>query len=169
MKKFRLLSLVGITSIALTHAGWAAGHGGGGGGAGFGGGHAGGGFGGGRATLGAGVGSRGSGVGFGRASFSAGDPQCGGQPFHSDAAGRSVVPSVRAIRASDSQQDHFASPGNRATQASRFAVARPSDQRILSARNHIFGSHEAIGIGIGIGGMRTTGTVTGGAMTAAPG
>ncbi len=26
----------------------------------------------------------------------------------------------------------------------------------------------AIGIGIGIGGMRTTGTVTGGAMTAAP-
>jgi Putative peptidoglycan binding domain len=166
MKKFRLLSLVGITSIALTHAGWAAGHGGGGGGGGFGGGHGGGGsgfggghggggsgfggghggggggFGGGRATLGAGVGSRGSGVGFGRASFSAGDPQFGGQPFYSDAAGRSVIPSVRAIRASDSQQDHFASPGNRATQASRFAVARPSDQRILSARNHIFGSHD---------------------------
>ena len=41
MKKSKLLSLVGITSIALAHAGWAAGHGGGGGGhdgAGFGGG-----------------------------------------------------------------------------------------------------------------------------------
>src|SRR5438874_584944 len=46
MKKFTLLSLVGITSIALAHAGWAAGPSGGrgfGGGGGFGGGHAGGG------------------------------------------------------------------------------------------------------------------------------
>src|SRR6267378_1332771 len=42
MKKLRLLSLVGITSIALTHAGWAAGHGGGGGGGGHGGGGGGG-------------------------------------------------------------------------------------------------------------------------------
>jgi hypothetical protein len=32
MKKLRLLSLVGITSIALAQAGWAASHGGGGGG-----------------------------------------------------------------------------------------------------------------------------------------
>jgi hypothetical protein len=39
MKKFKLLNLVGITSIALAHAGWAAGHGGRGGG-----GHGGGGF-----------------------------------------------------------------------------------------------------------------------------
>jgi hypothetical protein len=46
MKKLTLLSLVGITSIALAHAGWAAGHGGGGGGFGGGGFH-GGGFGGG--------------------------------------------------------------------------------------------------------------------------
>ena len=38
MKKLRLLSLVGITSIALAHAGLAAGHGGGGGGFGGGGG-----------------------------------------------------------------------------------------------------------------------------------
>jgi hypothetical protein len=45
MKKLTLLSLVGITSIALAHAGWAAGHGGGGGGFGGGGFH-GGGFGG---------------------------------------------------------------------------------------------------------------------------
>ena len=147
MKKFRLLSLVGIISIALTHAGWADGHGGGGGG--FGGGHSGGGggfggghAGGGGAARGAGVGSRGSGVGFGRARFSAGDPHFGGQPFHSDAASRSVTPSVRAIRASDRQQNHFASPGNRASQVSRSAVATPSDQRILSARNHIFERHD---------------------------
>ena len=46
MKKFTLLSLVGITSIALAHAGLAAGHGGGGGGFGGGGFH-GAGFGGG--------------------------------------------------------------------------------------------------------------------------
>src|SRR6202035_4636859 len=37
MKKLKLLSLVGITSIALAHAGLAAGHGGGGGGFGGGG------------------------------------------------------------------------------------------------------------------------------------
>jgi Putative peptidoglycan binding domain len=62
MKKVRLISLVGITSIVLPHAGWAAGHGGGGGfgGGGFGGGHFGGG----------GVASRGGGVGFGRPGFS---------------------------------------------------------------------------------------------------
>jgi hypothetical protein len=49
MKKLKLLSLVGITSIALANAGWAAGHGGGGGGGhgGGGGGFHGGGFGGG--------------------------------------------------------------------------------------------------------------------------
>src|SRR5438034_6965682 len=48
MKKFKLLSLIGITSLALAHAGWAAGHGGGGGGhGGGGGGFHGGGFGGG--------------------------------------------------------------------------------------------------------------------------
>ena len=51
MKKLKLLSLIGITSIALANAGWAAGHGGGGGGfggggfSGGGGGHAGGGAG----------------------------------------------------------------------------------------------------------------------------
>jgi hypothetical protein len=43
MKKLRLVGLVGITSIALTYTGWAAGHGGGGGGFG-GGGFSGGGF-----------------------------------------------------------------------------------------------------------------------------
>src|SRR6266576_169727 len=71
MKKLRLLSLVGITSIALANAGWAAGHGGGGGG-GFGGGGFGGGGGGhgGGGHFGGGVGSRGGGVGFGRPGFS---------------------------------------------------------------------------------------------------
>src|SRR5437868_8695030 len=67
MKKLKLLSLVGITSIALANAGWAAGHGGGGGfsGGGFHGGGgragpAGGGFrGGGRFGGGAGFRSRG--------------------------------------------------------------------------------------------------------------
>jgi Putative peptidoglycan binding domain len=41
MKKLKLLSLIGITSIALANAGWAAGHGGGGGGFGGGGFHGG--------------------------------------------------------------------------------------------------------------------------------
>src|ERR1700730_3443584 len=98
MKILRLLSLVGITSIALAHAGLAAGHGGGGGGGGgFGGGglsggrgggfsggaHVGGGFGGaphfggGVGGLHApgpsrvvGVGTRGGGVGFGMGRYS---------------------------------------------------------------------------------------------------
>ena len=70
MRKLKLLSLVGITSIALVHAGLAAGHGGGGGGFGgggfSGGGHAGGGgggarFGGGHFGGGAGFRSRGTG------------------------------------------------------------------------------------------------------------
>src|SRR5437763_10396132 len=75
MKKLRLLSLVGITSIALTHAAWAGPHGGVGGGFGgggfSGGGHVGGG--GGRAgPVGGGGGFRGSGVSFGGARFSGG-------------------------------------------------------------------------------------------------
>jgi len=73
MKKLKLLSLIGITSMTLVHAGWAAGHGGGGGGfggggsSGGGGGHAGGGGGGARAGgshFGAGAGFRSRGPGF---------------------------------------------------------------------------------------------------------
>src|SRR5256886_13880567 len=79
MKKLRLLSLVGITSIALTHAAWAGPHGGGGGGfggGGFGGGgHVGGG--GGRAgPVGGGGGFRGGGGSFGGARVPG-----GGRPF----------------------------------------------------------------------------------------
>ena len=46
-------------------------------------------------------------------------------------------------RASNRQQNHFASPGGSATQGSRSAIARPTDQRVLSAGNHIFARHEA--------------------------
>src|SRR5437867_7790752 len=70
MKTLRLLSLVGITSIALANAGWAHGGGGGGGGGGFGGGGGGGHGGGGGGPRGGGVASRGGGVGFGRPGFS---------------------------------------------------------------------------------------------------
>jgi hypothetical protein len=91
MKTLRLLSLVGITSIGLIHAGWAAGHGGGGGGGfGGGGGHFGGGgfrasgFGGGHfrgggsgaphTNFGGGA-NRGGGVGFGMPRPSRGVPR----------------------------------------------------------------------------------------------
>src|SRR5947208_3233982 len=89
MKKLRLLSLVGITSIALTHAAWAGPHGGVGGGFGgggfSGGGHVGGG--GGRAgPVGGGGGFRGGGVSFGGARFSG-----GGRHF----AGRTGMSGVR--------------------------------------------------------------------------
>jgi Putative peptidoglycan binding domain len=93
MKILRLLSLVGITSMVLAHAGLAAGHGGGGGGGfggghggGSGGGHFGGGFGGAPHFAGGiggfhapgpafsgprvGVGARGGGVGFGMGRYS---------------------------------------------------------------------------------------------------
>src|SRR5438874_13771519 len=84
MKKLRLLSLVGITSIALTHAAWAGPHGGVGGGFG-GGGHVGGG--GGRAgPVGGGGGFRGGGVSFSGARFSG-----GGRHF----AGRTGMSGVR--------------------------------------------------------------------------
>src|SRR5260370_28811876 len=75
MKKLKLLSLVGITSIALANAGWAAGHGGGGGG--FGGG--GGGRGGGGGHFGGG--GRGGGVGLGLPAgrFGGGGPRVSGR------------------------------------------------------------------------------------------
>ena len=80
MKRLRLLSLVGITSIALAHAGWAAGHGGGGGGfGGGGGGFHGGGFGGGHFG---GRGFHGAGH-FGRgAGFPSRGPGFSGRPFN---------------------------------------------------------------------------------------
>src|ERR1700704_963043 len=70
MRKLAFFTLVGITSIAFAHAGWAAGHEGVfGSSGGFGGGHAGGG------GPGGGGGSRGGGAGFGR-------PSVSGQPAY---------------------------------------------------------------------------------------
>src|SRR5213080_3786182 len=68
MKKLKLLSLIGITSIALANAGWAAGHGGGGGGFG-GGGFSGGGHSGGGGRAGPAGGGRGGGGFHGGAGF----------------------------------------------------------------------------------------------------
>jgi hypothetical protein len=135
MKKLRLLSLVGITSIALAHAGLAAGHGGGGGGGGgfggggghFGGGGHVGGFGGGMGGFHApgpafsgprtvvGVGTRGGGVGFGMGRYS---------PYQS--APSSTVRSI-AGRSANSPA-HVTSPGqvvsgNRGGNASTRATA----------------------------------------------
>src|SRR6202043_2158962 len=71
MKKLTLLSLIGITSIAFTQPGWAAGHGGGGGGF-HGGGFGGGGF------HGGGGGFQGGGGRFGRGGFGAPHMSFGG-------------------------------------------------------------------------------------------
>jgi hypothetical protein len=113
MKKLTLLSLIGITSIALTQPGWAAGHGGGGGGfhggGGFGGGHfgggggfRGGGFGGGHFGGGGfgaphisygGVGNRGGGVSFGMPRTSGGVPHIANRAanVHSFGPSRPIV------------------------------------------------------------------------------
>jgi len=86
MKKLKLLSLIGITSIALANAGWAAGHGGGGGGfGGGGGGFHGGGFsgGGGGHAGGGGGGARPGGAHFaGGAGFRSRGPGFSGRPFN---------------------------------------------------------------------------------------
>ena len=80
MKKLRLLSLVGITSIAFTHAAWAGPHGGGGGGFG-GGGFSGGGH------VGGGSGRAGPvGGGFRGGGFHAAAPMFGGAPHFSGRA-----------------------------------------------------------------------------------
>src|SRR5438874_4459724 len=101
MKKFTLLSLVGITLIALTPAGWARGGGGGGGGhGGFGGGgHFGGGGGRGRMSPGA--------------RFSFGARPVFGRPVYVRLAGRSinrsVTSSARPTVVSNWQQNNIAS------------------------------------------------------------
>jgi Putative peptidoglycan binding domain len=66
------------------------------------------------------------------------------QPVSSGPVSRSVTSSVHAATTTAfvRQQNHFASPGNRPAQVSRSAVATPSAQRILSARNHIFERHD---------------------------
>ena len=138
MKKLRLLSLVGITSIALTHAAWAGPHGGGGGGFGgggfSGGGHVGGG--GGRAgPVGGGGGFRGGGfhaaapafggvhrsfgaeahgVGFGIPRYSSlGARPSYRQPvYYNGRVGQSITPSIGARTAASRPQNRFNSTRN---------------------------------------------------------
>ena len=133
MKKLRLFGLVGITSIALVHAGWAAGHGGGGGGFGGGGFHGGGGF-----ARGGGVGGRGGGVGFGGARVSGGVPNFGGtgprfssfghpsyrEPVQNGRVAQSVTPAVRATTAASRAQNRFSSTSNTLVQRSAAASNR---------------------------------------------
>src|SRR5712675_2351181 len=135
MKKFTLLSLVGITSITLTHAAWAGPQGGGGGGFG-GGGNAGGGggragpvgggggfrgggfhaaapaFGGARRSFG--VGARGGGVGFGvprHSSFGA-RPSYRRPVYYNGRVARSVPPSRGARTVASQPQNRFSSTRN---------------------------------------------------------
>ena len=148
MKNLRLLSLVGITSIALAHAGWAANHGGGGGGfagGGFSGGHGGGGarggFGGaphfGGGAFGAphlnfgGAGNRGGGVGFGMHHPSSGVPHIA----TGSTRVRSFVPSRSPVLQSSSGHSTRSltnvGRGNRTGNASdraRAALNRPGNQ-----------------------------------------
>jgi len=142
MKRLKLLSLVGITSMALANAGWAAGRGGGGGGfggggfSGGGGGHAGGGgggfqaggfHGGGQVTHG--VGSRGGGVGFGGMRMPNGVPSFEGAGSRFSSFGH---------------PSHAQSPviGPRA-QPSRPEAARQLAQRFPSLGKHIAAQHDA--------------------------
>jgi len=164
MKKLKLLSLVGITSIALANAGWAAGHGGGGGGFG-GGGFGGGGHFGGSGFHGAafpsgglvagGVGARGGGVGFGAMRPSHGVPNFAGagprfssvgrpssrQPVYDGRPTRSVTESG-GMAAHDQQQNRFASGASR-EQDARPEVTRQLAQRFPGLRDHIAARHDA--------------------------
>src|SRR5260370_27774514 len=150
MKKLRLFSLVGITTIALAHASWAGGHGGGGGGGG--GFHGGGGFRsagfGGAPHFGGGAFSapystfrgaanRGGGVGFGAYHPSTLVPQVATQPTHV----RSVVPSrstvVQSSGARSTRNLTNVGRGNRtANNQGRAATAdnRPNNAGSLKAR-----------------------------------
>jgi hypothetical protein len=142
MKKLPLLSLIGITSIALAHVAAARG-GGGGGGGGFHGG--GGGFGGGH--FGGGGGFRGG--GFGRAAhvspgtrFSFGARPVYGRPVYARSSSRSIAPSARATTALNRQQDRRIANSNRTGQTARPPVAKPTDQRPVSANGHVFARHD---------------------------
>lgn len=141
MKKLTLLSLVGITSIALAHA--AAGRGGGGGGGG--GFHGGGGFSGG--GFGGGGGFRGGGFGGAAhvspgARFSFGARPVYGRPVYARSGSWSIARSARATTALNRQQDRRIATGNRTGQTSRPPVAKPTDQRPISASGHIFARHD---------------------------
>src|SRR5438552_10593220 len=144
MKKLRLLSLVGITSIALAQAGWAGHAVGIGVGPHFGGGI--GGFHGGALAaghVGGGVGSRGGGVGFGGAHFSGGVPNFAGAGSRFSSFGR---PSFRQP-ANEARPNRSVTPNIAHNRSAMPSPARPSQtvpQRGLSGRtNHIAERHDA--------------------------
>src|SRR5882724_6800250 len=143
MKKLRLLSLVGITSIALAQAGWAGHAVGIGVGPHFGGG--GGGFHGGTLAaghVGGGVGSRGGGVGFGGSHFSGGDPNFAGAGSRFSSFGR---PSFR--QPVDEGRPNRSVAPNIAHNRSEMPATRPSQtvpQRGLNGRtDHIAERHDS--------------------------
>jgi hypothetical protein len=144
MKKLRLLGLIGITSIALTHTAWADPRGGGGGGFGgggfSGGGHVGGG--GGRAgPVGGGGGFRGGGGGFGGARFSG-----GGRHFAGRTGMSGVRPPVfsRPGRITNSRPALSNAAHSRGAMPSSARQPRTVSQRGLNGRNdHIAERHSA--------------------------
>src|SRR6266446_2181199 len=154
MKKLRLLSLVGVTSMALTFAAWAGPQGGGGGGFGGGGrvgggggraGPVGGGFRGGGFHAAApafggaqrsfGVGARGGGVGFGipRYSSSGARPSYRRPIYYNGRVGRSVTPSIGARTAASRPQNRFNSTRNPVGQRPAAAFNRAANA--LAARS----------------------------------
>src|SRR5438270_3710257 len=158
MKRLGLFGLVGIISIALVPATWAAGHGGGGfrGGGGF------------SAPHGSfGAGSRGGGVGFGGARMSGGAPNFASagprfssfghpsyrEPVHNGRVAQSVTPSIRATTAASRPQNRSsltrnvvgqrpAVASNRAAIASATRSPGTAAQRGLNGRtDHIAERH----------------------------
>jgi hypothetical protein len=131
MKKLRLLGLVGITSIALAQAGWAAPHGGGGGlgGGGFGRSSFGGHPGGGRAA------SRG-GVGFGRPVFS------GRAPYYYSRGMHYAAPGARASRFAV-QPSRTSATSNRRTINSRPQAVQTRRPTLNGRTDHIAERHQA--------------------------
>ena len=144
MKELRLLSLVGITSIALAQASWAGHAVGIGIGPHFGGGISG--FRGGALAaghVGGGVGSRGGGVGFGGSHFSGGVPNFSGAGSRFSSFGR---PSFKQP-ANEGRANRSVTPNIAQNRSVMRPAARPSQtvrQRGLNERtNHIAERHDA--------------------------
>ncbi len=173
MKKFRFLSLVGITSIALAHAAWADPHVGGFGGGGFsGGGRVGGGggragpigdgggfrgggfhttgpvFGGARRSFG--VGTRGGGVGFGIPRYSSfgARPSYRQPAYYNGRGGRSVTPFIGARTAASRSQNRFSSirnpVGQRPAATSRAGIASATRSPGTAAHRRLNGRTDHI-------------------------
>src|ERR1700730_9386297 len=154
MKTLRLLSLVGITAVALSPIAWAAPHGGGGGGF-SGGGHPGGG-GGGRAGFGGaphfggggfggphvnfgGVGNRGGGVGFGMHHPSSGVPRIATGPTRIRSSVPARSPSLQSSGGRSTRGLTNVGRGNRTGNGSGRATAglhRPNNRGINPSNPH---------------------------------